>query len=756
MKSNLIRRRKGSIADLEDIVKVQCANGNWNYDPYMQGMANGMLLSLNVATDDPREPLFKEAPEVWLADIPMDPSIQPVSVQGSLKTATEYTDEDLAEWQEILDEETFDIPAALVERMVKLNKLSFSWKLNKRILLLEDDVYLRYDKEDHTFFYIDDIKGWLYDLSDTEMFDFVGEVEDIPNGHLGESLNEFKAHPSEVYHYTTEEALEEIRESGGLDTTSGTGLTNRFAAGVFTSVDPEEYADGTYGDICIDIDLPAFLKAHPDTQISFEPEVEECLMRDALAGALGLDDIDISPDSSGGMSYQTIIVGSAIPLKFLSIDGHPLEEAEEKMASKTAGERLRLDEIYDEEQLEDPSEALHEFISPEDLDVAFLVKTMQPAEIAKLETFRDTSTIVEMYESGAGPKQKKIVEDKMKRFDASRVIVIAGTTLLDGYHHAIAAIKLDKPVRYINVYDPPEGQEKTGSVSYTPFSEATMEEKVARLDHNPYHPDRYYHVTSEDSIQGILATGLKAKACSQAGGDCGIWVTKGKPWKEYISGACLELNLDGMELHKDVRWVEEAGTFVSLEDIPASRITRVFDWISEWDTREDRVAVFLTRRGGREEVEKMVRSKFAKVEWDMSPVDDHERAIKLTYKGKKGPGFLIYIYPRADQGFDSEVNVIADDGQMNPDFGKPYAPWVDALATPLATVQALASKLRECVNQEYNTRADAAVRAGNRALAQTLRQEASNLYQEILNDVVKQLVEIPLPKWTGWKNPDNK
>jgi hypothetical protein len=823
MKSKLVRRR-ASIKDLEEIIKIQCSPGNWNYDPYMQGLANGMLLSLNVATDDPREPVFMEAPKVWLADTPMDPSLQPVTVQGGMKTATEYTDEDLEEWRDILGEETFDIPAALVERMVKLNKLSFEWKLNKRILLLNDDVYLSYDKADHTFYYIDDIKDWVFSLSNDEMIDYVGEPDDIYNSHIGASLNDFKKNPSEVYHYTTPDGLEGIKEEGELRGGSGTGMTNRYASGVFTSVDPEEYADGTYGTICIDIDLPGFMREHPDTHLSFEPEVEECLLRESLVGALGLEDVNVEPDNSGGISYQTIIVGASIPVEFLSVGGQPLGDAEGKMASKTAGERLRLDEIYDKEQLEDPSEALHQFISPEDLDVAFPVKTMQPSEVAKLETFRDTSTIMEMYEACAGPKQKKIVRDKMKRFDASRVIVIAGTTLLDGYHHAIAAIKLNKPVRYINIYDAPEGHKVTASSPGLPrvIKEVSRQEVMeaenaanskGKHENNPYRTfytaDNFgygrdsatfylievpikllnHQYDPEDPNSQPLSDATNARIDDYASRETKAppvlityaprkWPTKyGKGLAFVANGnhrveAARRAGKTTVEAYMPSNdydfWV---GTVLAAEDGPLGRAkTGTFEDAKSLADNEDTkiktpgghtnaiysprsqsVIDYMRSSNIAPVSEKLTASdKQAEVEWDMSPVGQHKRGIKLTYKGKKGPDFLIYIFPQADKSLDAEVHVITDAGETD----KPYTPWVEAKDTQLATAQALATKIRECMDQEYNTRADAARRAGNRLLAQELQREASNIYQEVLNDIITQLVDIPNAKWTGWKVPN--
>lgn len=57
-----------AIESLKDLLKVQCADGNWNYDPYMHGMANGMILALSLFEGG--TPDFLEAPEEWLEDNP--------------------------------------------------------------------------------------------------------------------------------------------------------------------------------------------------------------------------------------------------------------------------------------------------------------------------------------------------------------------------------------------------------------------------------------------------------------------------------------------------------------------------------------------------------------------------------------------------------------------------------------------------------------------------------------------------------------
>lgn len=51
--------------DMKDVMAVQGNDGNWNYDPYMHGMFNGMELMHSIA--EKRDPEFREAPDEWLA-----------------------------------------------------------------------------------------------------------------------------------------------------------------------------------------------------------------------------------------------------------------------------------------------------------------------------------------------------------------------------------------------------------------------------------------------------------------------------------------------------------------------------------------------------------------------------------------------------------------------------------------------------------------------------------------------------------------
>lgn len=122
-----------------------------------------------------------------------------------------------------------------------------------------------------------------------------------------------------------------------------------------------------------------------------------------------------------------------------------------KAQGRTASAPLRLLDIYDQDEIDNPLEAMHSFITPDLMDKSFEVQEMGPSQLKRLQSWKDSTTIVEMYRE-ASREQKELVLAKMKRFDATRVVVTAGATLLDGYHHVMAAIKLKRPVRYINIY----------------------------------------------------------------------------------------------------------------------------------------------------------------------------------------------------------------------------------------------------------------------------------------------------------------
>ncbi len=63
-KKELLQVKK-AIADLENLKEIQCGKGTWNCNPYMHGMANGLILAASCFTEQ-KEVMFLDAPDAWL------------------------------------------------------------------------------------------------------------------------------------------------------------------------------------------------------------------------------------------------------------------------------------------------------------------------------------------------------------------------------------------------------------------------------------------------------------------------------------------------------------------------------------------------------------------------------------------------------------------------------------------------------------------------------------------------------------------
>lgn len=187
---------------------------------------------------------------------------------------------------------------------------------NNQIVKLEDkkqDVYLEYDKKSETATLIKDIAQWVYEVD----YSTLGiDSENMYNGHVESTLKDLKQNPGKVYHYTTEEGWELIQKDGKMVGSYGSGINNRGAYGIFTSVNPEEYADGVYGNICLELDLQKFKEDNqlPELNLEFEPEVEDCLIIDYIRSVL---EIENREDVPSDISPYTIIVNHVISLNYI-------------------------------------------------------------------------------------------------------------------------------------------------------------------------------------------------------------------------------------------------------------------------------------------------------------------------------------------------------------------------------------------------------------------------------------------------------
>lgn len=66
------------LKQLYNAMKIQLQDGNWNYDPYMLGYANGLILSFCIMAGG--EPVFKDAPDKFLVDMEPNPQLPTVHI----------------------------------------------------------------------------------------------------------------------------------------------------------------------------------------------------------------------------------------------------------------------------------------------------------------------------------------------------------------------------------------------------------------------------------------------------------------------------------------------------------------------------------------------------------------------------------------------------------------------------------------------------------------------------------------------------
>lgn len=219
-------------------------------------------------------------------------------------------------WVEYLDYFDYGIDGGEIRKFIHKFNLNHKQYFKDKILYLSDaktKVYLEYDVKNDTYDFIKDIRQWVYDV---DPFDLNIEESKLYNGAIGCTLDDLREHPGTVYHYTTPEKWELIQRSGVINPSLGTGLSNRQAYGVFTSVDPEEHADGSYGDICLEINLQSFKEQQgfDKLDLEFEPDVYDYLAREYISAVLDLQmDFDLSSD----MSPQTVIVNHSIPIQYV-------------------------------------------------------------------------------------------------------------------------------------------------------------------------------------------------------------------------------------------------------------------------------------------------------------------------------------------------------------------------------------------------------------------------------------------------------
>jgi hypothetical protein len=115
----------------------------------------------------------------------------------------------------------------------------------------------------------------------------------------------------------------------------------------------------------------------------------------------------------------------------------------------TENSTVKLNDIYDDEIDED--ELLFHYIDDDMMNYPYTVREIIPKDAKNLLTAIGDMTILDAFKHYADKEQKNMIKDKIKHFDDNRIIVLHGKKVLDGNHHLIAAIKLNKKIRFIDL-----------------------------------------------------------------------------------------------------------------------------------------------------------------------------------------------------------------------------------------------------------------------------------------------------------------
>ena len=147
------------------------------------------------------------------------------------------------------------------------------------------------------------------------------------------------------------------------------------------------------------------------------------------------------------------------------------------------------------------------------------------------------------------------------------------------------------------------------------------------------------------------------------------------------------------------------------------------------------------------------RGVTAKIEHDID--DGHGRSVKIVLEGLAGPSFELYSEPVPGGGLQGELHVLGLNGERN-HGSKPFLVEVQPADRPLATAQAFAEQVWAVIDQEYLELINEAKHSKN--LSSDIHQQVRALLvedrlrkQQVLGDIVDAFVELPEPKWTGWK-----
>ncbi len=158
------------------------------------------------------------------------------------------------------------------------------------------------------------------DTNPTLSCDFIERVSfynDYEKYILNEDFNEgFWKSPSILYHGTSSDNLESIKENGLESRNQSRGISNKGTSNaVFTSL--EKNMPEQYGDVLISINTHLMKQDRYMPYVSLEEPIIEYESIESLKNLVGCQ--EYSNDLEHGIDYDTIIVFGDIPYKYLTI-----------------------------------------------------------------------------------------------------------------------------------------------------------------------------------------------------------------------------------------------------------------------------------------------------------------------------------------------------------------------------------------------------------------------------------------------------
>lgn len=215
--------------------------------------------------------------------------------------------------------------AELKEFIQRFN-LEYTPYLNWKVVKLEDsdgtEVWVS-TLNDEFYNYMgrdtNDVCDYIINLDPLVKLEALGIQEDdiYLTGWEG-TIKNLKMRPGLAYHYTDEDSWEEIKEYGELIPSRGSGLYNKGAYGIFATWSPETFEDGTYGDICLELDLEGYKNANGFSELDLNPEPE--VLEYAIdSSILNILDIEYDRYSEDGATEDTVIIRHNIPLEFIRV-----------------------------------------------------------------------------------------------------------------------------------------------------------------------------------------------------------------------------------------------------------------------------------------------------------------------------------------------------------------------------------------------------------------------------------------------------